>query len=150
MTITASDIVRVARSFVGTPFHHLGRLKGHGVDCIGLVTCTARELGLSDHDLDYYPEQPPGNIICLEFDKAYNRISADLIGPGDVGIFWVSKRDKPVHACLFTEMGMVHTHQEEGKVVEHVFSPFWQVRLYCAYRFRGADIETKGVRGWQR
>lgn len=33
------DIVKEAVSWVGTPYHHHGRLKGLGVDCVQLLCC---------------------------------------------------------------------------------------------------------------
>ena len=38
-----SDIVRVARSWIGTPYRHQASLKGVGTDCLGLVRGVWRE-----------------------------------------------------------------------------------------------------------
>ena len=37
MTTTRTDVVAAAREWLGTPFHHQARLRGVGVDCVGLV-----------------------------------------------------------------------------------------------------------------
>ncbi len=39
------DFVRVARSYIGTPFHHQGRLPGVGLDCAGVIVCALAECG---------------------------------------------------------------------------------------------------------
>ena len=44
--ITKEDVVREAKTWLGTPFHHQGRLKGVGVDCAGVIVCVAKELKL--------------------------------------------------------------------------------------------------------
>ncbi len=48
LKIYDSDIIRTARSYIGTPFHHHGRLKNIGVDCLGLLIGVAKELNLND------------------------------------------------------------------------------------------------------
>ena len=47
-----ADVVAAALAWTDTPFHHQARLKGVGVDCVGLVIGVARELGLIAPDFD--------------------------------------------------------------------------------------------------
>src|SRR5579871_1969259 len=44
---TPEQIAQKAREYLGTPWHHAGRVKGRsgGVDCGGLVYCVLTELG---------------------------------------------------------------------------------------------------------
>jgi len=52
----ASHICSVARSWLGTPYHHLGRVKGAGVDCAKFPLEVYREAGLIGHiEIPYYP-----------------------------------------------------------------------------------------------
>jgi hypothetical protein len=44
-------LVAEARRWLGTPFRHQGRIRGEGVDCIGLVLEPARALGLTESRL---------------------------------------------------------------------------------------------------
>lgn len=44
--------VKAALSFIGTPYHHCGRIKGAGVDCATLLICAAEEAGIP---LDFKP-----------------------------------------------------------------------------------------------
>jgi cell wall-associated NlpC family hydrolase len=39
-------VVNIARSFVGTPYHKNGRIKGVGVDCATFIFCAYKEAGL--------------------------------------------------------------------------------------------------------
>lgn len=50
--------VSAALDYVGTPYHHLGKLKGAGVDCATLLICAAQDAGLIGAvDLPYYPQE---------------------------------------------------------------------------------------------
>jgi cell wall-associated NlpC family hydrolase len=49
-------VVEVARSFVGTPYHHRGRIKGVGIDCAQLLIEVYAEAGLVERfDTGEYP-----------------------------------------------------------------------------------------------
>ena len=55
MEVTQEDIINQARTWLGTKYHHQGRLKKSsrgdgGVDCIGLVIGIIDELGIQDGD----------------------------------------------------------------------------------------------------
>lgn len=48
--------VQAAVAYIGTPYHHMGRVKGAGVDCATLLICSASDAKIiSDVKLDYYP-----------------------------------------------------------------------------------------------
>jgi hypothetical protein len=46
--LRSDDIVREARSYIGTPFKHQGREKGVAIDCLGVVLGVAVALDLVD------------------------------------------------------------------------------------------------------
>ncbi len=134
------QIIEEARSFLGTPFHHQGRVKHHGVDCVGLIACIGKTLGLFDYDRTNYSWQPSG-ILLDELEKAGFVKLPEEAEPefGDVGVFWLTKRQVVQHIAIFTEHGMLHTFQDVGKVVEHVVDHTWRKRLAGVYRFPGVD-----------
>jgi cell wall-associated NlpC family hydrolase len=45
-----SEVIKAARSWLGTPFAHQGRVKGVGGDCLGLLIGVAAELELRDKE----------------------------------------------------------------------------------------------------
>jgi len=51
MTIR-DEIVRLSRAYIDTPFHHAARLPGVGLDCVGLLVCVARAVGIVDKSFD--------------------------------------------------------------------------------------------------
>jgi hypothetical protein len=102
-----AEVVAKAREFLDTPFHHQGRTRGRGLDCVGLVLCVGGELGLCDvggvpihvHLYANYPAQPFGRIVhneCMRrlvikwlYDPARIRDQGaapplELLDPGDV------------------------------------------------------------------
>ncbi len=75
---TRDDIVRVARSYIETPFAHMQRLPGLGMDCAGVLVCAARQLGLvpQDFDVPAYTPVPDGRSMlawCNEYMKPVSR-----------------------------------------------------------------------------
>lgn len=49
-------VCTIARSWLGTPYHHMGRVKGAGVDCAMFPLEVYREAGLiGDIEVLYYP-----------------------------------------------------------------------------------------------
>ena len=46
--ILGPEIVAEARTWVGTPYHHQGRLRGSRVDCVGLILGVGRALSILD------------------------------------------------------------------------------------------------------
>ncbi|MEI6730625.1 MAG: hydrolase, partial [Pseudomonadota bacterium] len=49
-------VVEIAKTYLGTPYHHTGMLKGVGVDCLTLLVCAFKEAGLVGRiDIPYYP-----------------------------------------------------------------------------------------------
>lgn len=86
--IKRDDIVSVARSYLGTPFHHAARLPGVGMDCAGVLICAARELGLvaPDFDVPAYVQSPDGSM--LKWFRLYmTPVSQGEMQPGDAVVF---------------------------------------------------------------
>lgn len=139
--IARYEIVQTARQYLGTPYHHCGRLKGVGIDCIGLVRCVGQELGLpgSNHDLKGYSRQPDGVTLEREFGKVLEKISPEEALVGDVLVFWMTKRQLITHAAFKSPKGIIHTHMGVGRVVEHGLDEKWLKRIGGAYRFK--DVE---------
>jgi len=83
---TRADVVRVARTYLETPWHHMGRLPGVGLDCAGVPVCVARELGLvaPDFDVPAYMPTPDGREM-LEWCNTYmTPVAMADMQPGDV------------------------------------------------------------------
>lgn len=161
MSIAAKTIVAQARSWLGTKYHHQGRLKRDdsdnlgGVDCVGLVMGIAKELALRSADNDRllaefdetgYSMHPDGVSLQSFLDKHLRcvKVSAhetvvSKIRPGDVLLFKLFEYPQHVGIatnCASSSIGFIHCYSGSGQVVEHLLSPAWQRMLVAAYRFK--------------
>jgi cell wall-associated NlpC family hydrolase len=149
-------IITEAKSWLGTSFHHQGRIKicaahNGGCDCIGLVVGVASNLKLysktgqliSNCDQTNYSPLPNGNDL-------YNIINAHLLNLGkdlskaqigDIALFSFAKN--PQHVAIISEqiydqvkhLSIIHAYSIAGKVCEHHLDQKWQKRLVRLYSF---------------
>ena len=138
MTLTTLDVHLAARSWVGVPFRHQGRSRDNGVDCVGLVICLARELGLVplDADVNGYRRTPDGSML-EQCDVWLDR--APL---GSAHVAAVRFSEVPQHLALLVPhhyggLAFIHALQRNGQVVSHRVDDTWRRRIVQAYRFRG-------------
>jgi NlpC/P60 family putative phage cell wall peptidase len=53
---TREQIVAEAQTWLGTKYHHMAAVKGHGVDCAQILIEVYHSVGLADRpDVGYYP-----------------------------------------------------------------------------------------------
>ena len=140
MNAMREDVVRLARCWIGTPYHHQASVTSVGTDCLGLVRGVWRELYGSD------PELPPpytrdwaeasGRETLLDAARRH-LVERDrsLIAPGDVLIFRLRPSLPAKHAAILTTPStMVHA-MERCPVSEVAFSPWWRRHLAAAFSF---------------
>ena len=141
---TRADIVTAARTWAETPFHHQARLKGVGVDCIGLVIGVARELGLvmPEFDIAGYLRVPDGTTLMATARLHMTEISREAMQPGDVVV--VSFDKDPQHFGILGDyrhggLSIIHAAMPPGEVIETrlMFGPIMQ--FVAAYRFPEAQ-----------
>lgn len=140
--MTGAEIVTEARSWLGTRFHHQGRLKGVGCDCAGLVVGVAQALGLSDFDKTDYSRLPDGDMLRAVCDANMTGIALADVAPGDVLLF---KFDQfPQHLAIVGEhpsggLSIIHAYAPAHKVVEVRLDEGWVSRIVAAYRIIEPD-----------
>ena len=140
MNAMREDVVRLARGWIGTPYHHQASVTGVGTDCLGLVRGVWRELYGSD------PELPPaytrdwagasGHETLLDAARRHliERDRSQIL-PGDVLIFRLRPSLPAKHAAILTTPStMVHA-MERCPVSEVAFSPWWRRHLAAAFSF---------------
>lgn len=143
-----SDIVRIARSWIGTPFAHHHEIKGVGCDCAGLLRGVAKEAGLGDaweyegaskyKGYGVAPSRGMMEAACAEFMDPVRRENME---PGDVVLIqWESQ---PQHVGILGDylhggLSIIHAlgPMRPAKVVEHrlMFSP--KMKFVGAFSFR--------------
>jgi cell wall-associated NlpC family hydrolase len=146
----AEAIATTARSWLDTPYAHLGRLKGHACDCVGLVIMVAQELGITefntiDYGRDPHPERMRALLLAhldeleLDLDNARKGIHPANLMAGDiVHIRW---RNHPRHLGIVLPregggFNMIHAFSGAGRVVEHNLDKVWLSIIRSGYRYR--------------
>ena len=133
-------VVEIARSWVGTRFHHQGRVKGQGVDCIGLIAGVAQELGIEFEDKQNYAREPQNGELQKELEKYLRPCE---LQNGCVALFKIDK--EPQHVGIVGEWRLengeskytlIHAYAQARKVVEHGFDELWRKRMVATYQFR--------------
>lgn len=152
------DIVAEARKWLGTNFHHQGRIKKcstnkGGCDCIGLVIGIIRDLELPStfkrkngetiplYDFDYtnYSAQPSGAKMLELIGQHFTPIDISDAVPGDLMVFRFGSN--PQHVGVVGDyvhggLSIIHTYASANKVVEHHLSKNWLGRAVAAYSFK--------------
>lgn len=141
---TAADVVRLARQWIGTPYHHQASVKGVGADCLGLVRGVWRDLYGSEAEQPVAYSRDWGDASGREtLLEAARRnlveIELDEAAPGDVIVFRLRPGMVAKHAALLaTRHTMIHA-MEGGPAAEVPLLPWWRRRIAAAFRFPGID-----------
>lgn len=140
--IERARVVRIAREWCGTPYHHQASVKGVGCDCLGLVRGVWREL------YGYEAETPPGySRDWAEASGEETLLDAAArhlipVAPrearaGDVVMFRLRAGLAAKHAAILTgSTGFIHA-MEGAPVVEAPLAPWWRRRIAGAFSFPG-------------
>ena len=124
-----NQIIKAARTWIDTPYHHQARIKGVGCDCIGLVIGVCWELGLIDFDIGNYDRTPDSTMMMELLDHHCTRTEDP--SPGDLLVFRIRKN--PQHVGILTDSGIIHAYQSVGKVVEHGLDDWWHDRIIASF-----------------
>jgi hypothetical protein len=142
-------IVTAARSWLGTRFHHQGRVKctnqhAGGVDCLGLLMGVAQELHLTNAqgialascDETYYPHQPDCQKLYMTLSQHLIQIPIGDITPGNILLLKVDQN--PQHLAIVSDyqngFGMIHAYAPARAVVEHALDTWWKNAIAAAFR----------------
>ena len=139
-----AEIVRAARSWIGTPYRHQASLKGVGCDCLGLLRGVWREVVGAE------PERPPA--YSPDWAEASGRealieaamrhlvpVPHGVPEAGDVLLFRWRDHLPAKHCAIATGDGtMVHAH-EGAAVAEVAIVPWWDRHLAGVFSLPGAE-----------
>lgn len=110
-------VIKEATSWLGTNFHHQGRVKGAGVDCVGILLEVYSEVGvISEYSPDYYPQ----DWMLHRDDERYLRemlkFAHEIDGPpkpADVAMFKFARTFS--HAAIVVEWPVcIHSYFSRG------------------------------------
>ena len=147
----AARIQAEARTWVGTPYRHQGKVKGRAVDCVGLILGVGHALGFLNISREEwarfasYSRTPNprkmGEAMELFLD-ALPIGAAEEPPPGAVG--WFGWRDEmPMHLAIIGEFQgrrtMIHAFSHAERCVEHGFVSEWPGRVVSWWAYPGTQ-----------
>jgi NlpC/P60 family putative phage cell wall peptidase len=154
MLIKRTAIVSLARTWLGTAYHHQASLKGVGCDCIGLVRGVWRELYGDEPQVlpAYTPDwaEAQGRETLLEAARRHLvEVPMTEAHAGDILIFrW--RRNAPAKHCAILSTPATMIHALEGVPVSEVsLSPWWRRHLAGAFAFPEVS-DRPGLTPWQQ
>ena len=149
---TREQIVAVARSWVGTSYHHQASVKGVGCDCLGLIRGMWRELlgdepeTLSAYTRDWGDVTGSEPLLAVARRHLLPLANVDLALPGDMLVFRM-QAGVAKHAGVLTGGSLdalsrsehleraghfIHAVEELG-VTEVALTRWWRRRLVAAF-----------------
>ncbi len=143
MRARADRVVEIARSWIGTPYHHQMTVQGAGCDCLGLVRGIWRELfGAEPVEVPAYTEdwsEPQGEEVLWTVARSVLvEKSVDNMKPGDVLLFRMRERSVAKHLGVLVAGGrdprFVHAYQRHG-VIESPLSEPWRKCVVSCFAF---------------
>lgn len=142
------EIVRIARTWIGTQYHHQASLKGVGCDCLGLVR------GVFEEFYGCVTDTPPpysrawgeadGQELMLEAAHRYLVYVGDrtvYLMAGDILVFRIRRRSVAKHAAVYAgNERMIHAF-ESAPVCEVELQRAWRMKIAGVFQFpyRGAS-----------
>jgi len=119
-----AEVIRVAHEWLGTPWLHMGRVKGKhgGVDCAQFVYCVYAEAKQIDPSIyakvEWYPRDwfmHRDEDRLLEIVKKFAHETTDP-KPGDVAL-WKFGRTHSHAAIMLDRPNIIHADVEVGEVI---------------------------------
>ncbi len=134
-------VVEEARTWIGTPVQHQGRLRGIGVDCAGVVVGVAHELKISTFDTRAYERTPDGITLRKICDANMDRVDDLCFG----AVVLMRFKQHPHHLGIIGDKGspysLIHAYDGFGAVREHRLDDKWKNRICGIYKYRGVIYE---------
>lgn len=143
--MTREDVVNEARSWIGTPYHHLARVKGAGVDCAQLLLAVYKDVGaIPELEVGYYPFDWAHHHNEERYLGWVSRLGVPVTGtpqPGDVALFTFGRcvshgaivEEWPIVIHAYFRQGVVRTDVNGNELVD----PKGRSRLHSVWSLKG-------------
>jgi NlpC/P60 family putative phage cell wall peptidase len=137
-----TNLVEIARSWIGTPYVHQASLKHVGCDCLGLLRGIWREVTGEEpeetppYSLDW-AEATGAETLYMALKRHAREIGPERLAPGDIALFRMVSRGPAKHCGIVGDrhgaLTLIHARQNK-RVSEETLSPFWRAKLAFAFR----------------
>ncbi|HWA91804.1 MAG TPA: hypothetical protein VG889_17330 [Rhizomicrobium sp.] len=132
--------MRIARTWIGTPYVHQASVKGAGCDCLGLLRGVWRELRGEEPEgtPPYSPDwaESTGRETLRDALARHLTRTQDL-APGTIALFRMQPNGPAKHCGIMGErdgtLTLIHARQNR-RVREEPFTPYWRMKLAYAFR----------------
>lgn len=135
-------VVDITKSWVGTPYHHMGRAKGIGVDCGMILAEVYHEAGIIPPiEIEYYPPDwamHRSEERYLGWLEPYVQILDPNETPqaGDILLYQFGRCIS--HSAIVVDYPVViHSYINQGVIYGSATEPPLQGRLKCIARPKG-------------
>lgn len=147
----ATEVERIARSWIGTPYAHQASLKGVGSDCLGLLRGVWRELrgeepeAAPPYSADW-AEAGGEETLYMALARHLREMPLCELAPGDVALFRMARHGPAKHCGVIAQshlsapasrherqLTLIHARQNH-RVSEEPLTQFWQRRLAHVFR----------------
>ena len=135
-----SDVVEIARSWIGTPYHHQASVKGVGCDCVGLVRGVWRELigpepeAAPSYSRDWGDANGEETLLAYFRRHLIERPLAEA-GAGHVVTLRWKPRLVAKHCMILTGAETAIHAVNNSPVAEIHLSDWWTCRFAAAFAF---------------
>jgi cell wall-associated NlpC family hydrolase len=129
--------VNEALSWLGTPYHHMGRVKGAGVDCGMLLAEVFERAGLVEHiEVDYYSSDwhlhHEEEIYLSIVERFAHKVDREPL-PGDIVLYKFGRCVS--HGAIVVEWPtVIHSYLQMGVILgDGLQEPLNQRRFFGVY-----------------
>lgn len=142
-----TQVVTIARAWLGTPYGHQASVQGVSCDCLGLLRGIWRTLyGTEPEPIPAYTRdwsEPQGiEQLMRAAERHFHNVSATPFAAGQVVLFRMRQGAVAKHLGVISALGAVpqfiHAYQGHG-VVESPLSAPWQKRIAARFEFIERD-----------
>lgn len=144
-------VVAEARRWIGTPYVHQHRDRGHSVDCVGLiigvglgadVLPTWTPEAWAPHQSYGRAPNPAHMTRAIEQFLKPVALTDPLAAPDGTVAFLAWRANMPMHLAILASMPdgrrtMIHAFSHVGRVVEHGFAAEWPDRVVSLWAYPG-------------
>ena len=115
-------VISAARDWIGTPWHHMARVKHGGIDCAQLLVAAYAGAGLiADFDPGAYPADymlhSEENKLCIVIEACGGK-PTQTPGPGDVVVWKFGKTFSHAGIVINWPSVVIHAYRPFGCVCE--------------------------------